>query len=86
MNRVAGLIAPHITEAYPTRDDETFIFLYNPEEDMLYVAPSEKFHIDLINYVLGQRKHTDPNDSYQLTQKYVLGTWYRSDDTPHFHA
>lgn len=40
---------------------------------MLYIGASQKFHIDLINYVLGVKKHTNPDDSYTFLDKYVLG-------------
>ena len=73
LQRTSALIAPHIDEVYPLRSF-IFIFLYNPEDDMFYVAPTDKFHIDLINYTLGVKKHTNPDDSYTMLDQYVLGT------------
>ncbi len=68
----SALIAPHIDEVYPLHSFN-FIFLYDPADDMFYVAPTDKFHIDLINYIIGVKKHTNPDDSYLMLDKYVLG-------------
>jgi len=40
---------------------------------MFYVAPSSKYHIDLINYVIGVKKHTNPDDSYEMMDKFIMG-------------
>lgn len=71
--RTSKLLAPHIDEAYPLTS-KNFIFLYNPEQDMMYIGATRKFHIDLINYMMGQSRHTNPDDSYNFVSTYALGT------------
>ncbi len=81
LSKVAALIAENIDEVYPLTSSN-FIFLYDPSTDMMYIASTSKFHIDLINYIVGQKKHTNPDDSYSFMDQYVLGVYY---DVPEFH-